>query len=94
MSEKITIPKIVQWEAYRYEPMCDCPDHASWSLSEPRNFDVDGYADTPYGLMLCCTCRKCGYKFKFHLRTRKTRDIYDEEAQIRLKSFKMWGCIK
>ena len=100
MNEKIILPKIIQYEAYRIEKCCECPDHQAEHFYSPATFTVDGYAETNIGMMLCCTCNECGYKFRFHLRCEGNRyypkgDLFnDSNARITLQSLKQRGAIK
>ncbi len=74
---KWDFPKIIDYENYEYSKSCRCPN---WDVNHDYKIckvnpndcfaDMDdgiiGFADTPFGLMICHECIVCSKKWKCH----------------------------
>lgn len=75
-----SIPSVPQADDYRYagELSCECSTNESF-YDALQHWECDGIYDGTAGQMICFTCKKCGDRFKFHVR--------DFEAYANLGAF-------
>lgn len=67
---KWNLPLIAQYESYQYSPMLCCPECSAkgwYHWLDAVKYDIVGYCEVKGELQVCCECRICGEKYRYHL---------------------------